>query len=548
MSFELKSKTSLRSFNSLLKSLCLSFDTCILSYSKRLGFLLLQNLSDLYKHNTEKISILIRLKLDFFSVVFPPNLSDGNLLVEVPIQAIYRHINSLKSKLSSLILEFPALMNQQPFSQYQAGDLELNLRHICGEGEKSSIFHKKFHVSVVTPAESQRHSEESLQRDIQFLDSMTNWKRTLEFQTDNPVNLTEFRKFTLDFIMLPDRVLIKDATQNADQLEFSISLPKQRFTSYSNDVCEKDFEGRNKLTMDANKLINYMQLCKEVNRKTIILVSKKNQMLEGDPIHRILLQASIDYAECYQVFSGRLLQAIPGEVSENIAINFEEAGIDSDFKNEEEEEEEKVGGQNFGSESGEELDPDELDKELNIMGINNLGNLGDNNSKALQNKEGNSKMSQGKDKIMFESKNDRGKLTHDNEEQGHIIFEKKGQNEMNLNQKEANKMLMDNKSYAMHNDSAMSYFNFLHGQPSDKMSSWDGREEFSMKPEKKKEAEGSGIEEWGMMKGGIKKIKIGDKNEDNKKMMMTLDFMNKKSSENLEKDPNLLNKHRNFFN
>ena len=53
------------------------------------------------------------------------------------------------------------------------------------------------------------------------------------------------------------------------------------------------------------------------------------------------------------------------------------------------------------------------------------------------------------------------------------------------------------------------------------------------------------MEDWGMMKGGIKKIKIGQNDESQK--MMTLDFMKKKSSENIEKDPNLLNKHRNFF-
>ena len=525
MSFELKIKSSLRSFTSLLKSLCLSSSTCILSFSPLLGFLLLQNLQDLHNNKSEKQSIFIQLKEDFFSEVFHPNLSDGNLLLELPIHAIFRHISSLKYKLSSLILEFPALMTQQPFSQYQAGDLELNLRHICGEVEKSSIFTKKFHVSVVLPAERQRHSEESLQRDIQFLDSVTNWKMVLEFIVDNIVNLTEFRKFFLDFIMLPDRVLIKDTTQNVDQFEFSISLPKQRFRNYSNDVCEKDFEGRNKLSIDANKLINYMQLCKEFGQNPSVLVSKKNLVLEGDQIHKIMLHLSVNNVRCFQVFSGTLLQTIPGEVSANVAVNFGEAGMDSDFKNEEEEEEEeKVGGPSFGSDSGEELDPDKLDKELKFLGINNLGD--------------NSRIPQGKDKVFSDKKN---------EEQGQIIYEKKGQNELNSNQKEANKMPKDSKSYAMHNDSAMSYFNFLHGQPSDKMSSWEGREEFSIKPEKKKEAEGNnGLEDWGMMKGGIKKIKIGDKNDDNKKMM-TLDFMNKKNTENIEKDPNLLNKHRNFF-
>lgn len=543
MSFELKDKSSIRSFISLLKSLCLSTDTCILSFSNHLGFLLLHNLSDLHTYHTDKHSFLIQLKKDFFSELFPPNLSDGNLLIDLPIQSFFRHITSLKHKLSTLIIEFPALMGQRPFSQNQAGELELNLRHICGEAEKSSIFNKKFNVSVVTPADRQRHSEENLQRDIQILGSLTNWKRTLEFQGESPVNLTEFRRHFLDFIMLADRVLIKDTSKNADQLDFSITLPKQRFKNYSNDVIEKDFEGRNKLSLEASKLINYMQLCKEVSQNPVLLVSKKNEMLEGDPIHKVLLRININNADCFQVFSGSLLQAVAGEVGENIAINFVEEGVDDDFKNEEEEEEEeeKVGGALFGNESGDELDPDMLDKQLNILGINN--NLEINNQTGNKKKEGNSKIPQGKDQNIF----DRGKIMQNNEEHDHVIYERKVQNEMNLNQKEANKMPKDNKSYELNNSSAMSYFNFLHGLPSDKRSSWEGREEFSMKPEKKKEAEGSALEEWGVMKGGIKKIKIGDKNQESKKMM-TLDFMNKKSTENIEKDPNLLNKHRNFFN
>ena len=119
MSFKIQEKSSIKTFYSLLKSLSLNGDTCLLTfYHKELFFL--QNLDFLKEPRPIGMTILYSFKSSFFSDLDEPkNLINGNLILEFPINGIFKHFNSMRKKLQSFTIEFPALLERSPLDLRQ---------------------------------------------------------------------------------------------------------------------------------------------------------------------------------------------------------------------------------------------------------------------------------------------------------------------------------------------------------------------------------------------------------------------------------------------
>ncbi len=361
MSFELSQRESIKTFLSVLRSFLWNSDKAtLLFYQTDLYFL--QNFDKINDISSEKTVLISIFQPKFFSNLFYP--TNQFIAIEFEIREIYRQLSLLRKKLSSFTFEIPEFLNNNSSKSIEENSqISLNLKY--NSTEFSFILNQKLKVFLIKPPNAP-----FLLKELSNLKNPLFWKRILEFKVENLVNFTDFKDFYLDIVMNPEYLACKQADI---PVNYSINIKKNKLEDYSNDVCQKDFEGRNKLQMKTGKLLNFFQLCREMKKNPLVFLSKKRG--NGD-IHRILLMAEErEKIEVFFIFTGLLEMANEGDLMRNPFELLEEESLRS-----ENQEENKEDPEDFSD-----IEFEELEKAVND--IKNKGISEKNQEKPEINKE-----------------------------------------------------------------------------------------------------------------------------------------------------------------
>lgn len=358
MSFELSHRESIRDFFYILKSLVTNGDKATMIFRPN-EILLLQNFHKMEDFMSEKLSTVYSFKSTFFSNVLYPKLNKENyrLIFEVDISKIYKKLVGIRKMITSFSFDIPAFLEKKEefFKEMkETPDFSVVIKYSSAG----------FTLEQKLVAESDPSIDlKSVFFWIDCLKSDNRFAKILEFKKDNMVNLKEFKNVFLDIIMNEEYVFCKQADI---PMNYSINIKKTRLEDYSNYACMKHFEGRNKLQLHANKLLNYMQLCKELRKNPSIFLSK-NQNSNGNT--RILMPISENHTfEGFYYYVGLISSCEENEI--NLKNPFESCDNSFYNENEIEEENEEINERNSENQrvslnkSISEVELDEIDQAL----------------------------------------------------------------------------------------------------------------------------------------------------------------------------------------